>query len=61
MYCHSITEFSSEIEKILYYFVMNIFITNLKSEKIMNKVDVLLVLFLREGAGKARQGGKKIK
>lgn len=54
MYCHSITDFSSEIEKILYYFVMNIFITNLKSEKIMNKVDVLLVLFLREGAGKAR-------
>ena len=34
---------------------MNILITNLKSEKIMNKVDVLLVLFLREGAGKVRK------
>ena len=33
MYCHSITDFKSEIERILYYLVINILITNLKSEK----------------------------
>lgn len=33
MYYHSITDFKSEIERILYCLVMSILITNLKSEK----------------------------